>query len=101
VFTAYGSERVETKINHRKTVAQWKLLNIYPSRKPPSSLVENILGNRKQEVAPSNHAFPLILREQETPKLNPVDHSMDNLQKISRIFFVKNKIIPTIPNRPT
>jgi hypothetical protein len=65
---------------------------------PPSSLVENILDNHVKAVASRNHAFPLILRKQETPKQDPVDHSVDNLQKIGRVYFVKNHIIPAIPN---
>jgi hypothetical protein len=71
---------------------------MYSLNMPPSSLVENIMGNHAKAVASRNHAFPLILREQETPKLDPVDHSVDNLQKISRVFFVKNNIISAIPN---
>jgi hypothetical protein len=65
---------------------------------PPSSPVENILGNRAKAVASRNHALPLVLREQETPKPDPVNHSVDNLQEISRVLSIKNNIISAIPN---
>jgi hypothetical protein len=48
-------------------------------------------------VASRNHALPLILREQETPELDPVNHSVDNLQEIIRVFSIKNNIISAIP----
>jgi hypothetical protein len=59
--------------------------------------LENILGNHSNVIASRNHALPLILREQETPELDPVNHSVDNLQEISRVFSVKNNIISGIP----
>jgi hypothetical protein len=79
-FTTQGSSRVDTNISHRKNREKLSELGILQSsNRPPSSLVENILGNHSKAVASRNHALPLILREQETPELDPVNHSVDNL----------------------
>ena len=67
---------------------------------PTSNLAEKILCNRKQAVAPGSHMLPLIWREKERPKLNPVNIQPDNLEEIDTTCLVEHQIIHTSPNRP-
>jgi hypothetical protein len=97
----HGSEMVETSINHRKMNKNTELSILYPtSVSPPSSLEKEVLSNRQQTVAPNIHSLPLILRKKESPLLDPVRRTPNNLQKISSLLSVKNYVIPVCPNRP-
>jgi hypothetical protein len=73
-FTTQGSSKVATKINHRKKKEKLSELGmLQSSSRPPSSLVENILGNDSKAVASRNRSiswiefhFVIIIKERET-----------------------------------
>jgi hypothetical protein len=58
---------------------------------PLASLDVELLTDRRQIVASSNHRFPLIRREEVGQKLNPMSSQADNLQKYVPFFLLKVK----------
>jgi hypothetical protein len=66
----------------------------------PTTLVEDSPNDRHQTIAPSIHMSMLILAQKVGPHVDPVNSSMDSLQKLRRSATVKNNIISTISYCP-
>ena len=66
----------------------------------PATPVEDRLDHRQQPGTARIHHFMLILREKEGPHVDPISSFVDNLHIMSIIGFVKDNIIPAIPNCP-
>ena len=91
---------VETRINHLKKD------NIRPLRTETSSMLPNspgeeILCDRQDSGRPSNHKFALVLGQEIRPQLNPMCCHVYNLHNMKIRTSIKNKVVSTIPYRPT
>jgi microcystin degradation protein MlrC len=88
--------------SHRKMRHINRLSIIYSVTMPSSSrLKKEVLNNHQQSIISNTHIISLILREKESPKLNPMNSLPNNLQKISALLFIKNIIISSSLNGPT
>jgi hypothetical protein len=64
----YGSDKVDTYINHIKMRHITRLAIIYPINVPPSSSLEKeVLSDHQQPVASSNQLQSLLLRKEVRP----------------------------------
>ena len=67
----------------------------------PHSPRKEVLSDHQEPGRPSNHKFSLVLGQKIRPKLNPMSCHMNNLHDMEIRRSIKNKIVSTIPYRPT